>query len=190
MRETVYQQVLTTDPSAAGMQVAVHALPKLVKDQLPKVSSVGVQLNQEDYKGLVTAAERLGLRLPAYPFWHYSKRRFYLPEGKVLFSATADEMATLNIGKEVSVRAWSALAMSQGRIAAAEAVIKSAANHLSQLCAELGTLEELMQRVPATRAIVPATWLTDPETAKPPTKGMVDPQAAAKLRAIILGEAA
>lgn len=188
-RHTVYHAVMDTDIAASGMVMVVGSLPKIVKDQLPKVSAVKVRIYQEAYANLEKYAKALGIKgMPSYPFDGSSEASVTLPDGAVFYSVTAGELREFNLDNEASIRAWAKVSMARGAIRRAESAISEACGQLEQLAAELVTLDRLMQAVPACRPLIPATWL-EPEVPKP-DQSLVDEETAARLRALILGVAA
>jgi len=185
-QETVYQAVLDLDPAAAGMAVVVHSTPKIVKDQLPKVSQTRInQVSDSLYKQVVDAGFELP---PENPFKHYGGEHVDFPAGKVLYSGSADTLRPISADRPTSLSAWTKVIWAKYRVQQANLRIQSAARHLEQLCYEMGTLDKLMEQVPSIRHLIPASWLAEPVAA--PKTNMVDPDTAARLRALILGEKA
>lgn len=190
-----YQAVLDTDPAALGMQVVTTGLVQLVKDQLPKKEGVTVNLYYNHYNELKKlVAERYdgtvgkSGSLPESNPFDCGRERVPFPQGKVLFSATAGELLPFNKDKEASVLVYAKLALAKSRILKADGMIDSAARHLEQLCQELVTLDRLMTAVPSVRILIPATWLTAPETVEKPKTSLLDPATSARLRSIVIGE--
>ena len=188
LKNTAYQVILSANPVAATLSGLVGTLPKVVKDEITKISSIGYRLEANKYEELVKAAkEKDGITdMPPYPFNGYSNMYTDFPVGKVLYGSSADGMPSFNVENDASRMAWIRLSQAQAALVKANKVVTKASATLTQLCHELGTLDRLIDAVPVIRPLVPLTWLEPP--AEAPKTGLVDEETAARLRNLILGE--
>lgn len=191
LQHTLYQAIADTDVAANSMAVIVGGLPGIVKDQLTKVGHAVLRLDNDDYKKLVKwTRELLGDEfadtLPPYPYDNYRGENIDFPAGKVFYSTTANALRPIKQGDEAILRAWGKVSRARGRIAAADARILATAQQVRQLGVELLTVDAFLQAVPHAKNIVPASWTEPP--AEAPVQNLMDPDNAARLRSLILGE--
>lgn len=191
LQHTIYQAIADTDHAANGMAVIVGGLPGIVKDQLTKVGAARLRLDKDDYERLVNwTRELLGDSfadtLPPYPFNNHSTETIDFPPGKVFYSKSADALRPVKQGDEAILRAWGKVARARGRIAAADARILQTASQVRQLGVELLTVDAFLQALPHGKNLVPPSWTEPPVEA--PASSVMEPEKAAHLRSLILGE--
>lgn len=194
LQHAAYQAVLDTDVAANGMNVVMASLPPIVRDQLPKIGSLRVRLDAEGYTAFVKAfGQTIGKKeakaLPAAcPFTNYHTDTINFPAGKVFFSATAGALRPPKAGDAALLLGWARLMQAKQRVVAAEQRVVEAGEQMRQLAVESVTLDNFLANVPNARVIIPASWLAPPVEA--PKTTLLDPDTSARLRALILGEAA
>lgn len=192
LQHAAYQAVLDSDVAANGMNVVMATLPSIVRDQLPKIGNLRVRLDSGSYELFLKAyANTVGKKeakaLPeTTPFKSHYAETINFPPGKVVFSATANELRPPKEGDTALLLAWGKLVQARQRVLAAEERVVQAGAQMKQLAVECVNLDAFLATVPNARVIVPAGWLAPPVEA--PKQTMLDPDTSARLRALILGE--
>lgn len=186
---SVHQAVLATSSTARDLVEVLASVPKLVRDQVPKHSSISVHLNSTELLIVQEYAKERGVDIGTHRHF-YTTERIQMPAGSFIPGNDGSSMKSPSKDNLANMEAWLTILRANTRLQNALVRIEVAVSQIPFMCVELRTLDKLMDSCPTIRPAVPQTWITDPDSVKKPATEVMDPATAARLRAIVTGEEA